>query len=88
MSSWQKRVGRRGSICSRVAVKRPEIATILGGGGHVDRAEIDGQSWVWVRDRMNISENSYPSSQGQKEIKWKIRIQISEGTNSTPRPLC
>lgn len=69
-------------------MKKPKIATILEGGGHVDRAEKDGQSWVWVPERMNIGENSYPSSQGQKEIEWEIRSQILEGTKPTSRPLC
>lgn len=47
--------------------KNPEISTTPEGGGHLDRAEEDGQSWIWGPERTDMGEKSFPSSRGQKK---------------------
>lgn len=61
--SRQKRL----EIFQKGSQKKPEISTILQGGCHLDRAEKDCQSWVWVPEKMNIGENSYPSSYPKRD---------------------
>lgn len=54
-----------------------------------------GQNWGrWPELDLGARENRYGREVfsnlmgAKKEIKWKRRIQILEGTNSTSRPLC
>lgn len=63
MSSWQKRLG----MFQKGSQKNPEICTTPEGGGHLDRTEEDGQSWIWGPERTDMGEKSFPTSWGQKK---------------------